>query len=273
MTRRERLEAKLTKREEWAAGRKAKAAGLLARNEPFREDIAFNTQPGHIPERARVIRREEKAVEHLDMAAHHAGKAFGLSEQLERSVFSDDTDAIEQLEARIAEREADAKRSAAINKAWRKCKGDIPALVATGLVGPELAQTIARTVAVCPWLRQPFDTALTRASIRRDRERIEEIKRRCARTAAAEAGGGVLIEGDEWVRVTFAEKPPREILEALRAAGFFWGGGHWSGKRSALPAAVLAVAGAAPAAEQSGPAAKASVVSDPGPGDQKPVAE
>lgn len=33
-----------------------------------------------------------------------------------------------------------------------------------------------------------------------------------------------------------SEKPEREILAALRAAGFSWGMGSWIGKASALPA-------------------------------------
>lgn len=65
MTRRERLERKLEQRREWAASRQNKAASLHKANEPFRGDYAFNTQPGHIPERARVLRRTDKAVEHF----------------------------------------------------------------------------------------------------------------------------------------------------------------------------------------------------------------
>jgi hypothetical protein len=48
------------------------------------------------------------------------------------------------------------------------------------------------------------------ANIRRLEQRIEEITQRQARTEAASAStSGVLIEGEEWVRVTFAEKPDR----------------------------------------------------------------
>jgi hypothetical protein len=78
--------------------------------------------------------------------------------------------------------------------------------------------------------------------------RIIEIERTQTRQAAAEAApGGVPIEGSgpgefgDWVRVTFAEKPEHEVLEALRAAGFRWGGGSWSGERSNIPACVLAL--------------------------------
>src|SRR3990167_4903758 len=110
MTRRERLETKVAKREEWAAGRRDKAATITRYTDRYRGDVAFNTQPGHIPERARVIRMTDKAAEHQTMAAHHDAKAAGLADQLDRAVFSDDHDAIQKLEARIADHEATRDR-------------------------------------------------------------------------------------------------------------------------------------------------------------------
>ena len=240
MTRRERLEAKIERRQEWADGRRAKAQVLNARADPYRGDIAFNTQPGHIPERARVIRAQDKAHEHSEMAAHHEAKADGLADQLDRSVFSDDADAVEQLEARIAKHEATAEKYTAINKAWRKGKGDLAALVAAGLVSGPLAETITTTMRLCPWLRVPLDTVNLRARIRADRERIKAIQARQARTREAEqAPGGVAIEGTgDYVRVTFAEKPERAVLDALKAAGFTWHHGSWVGARATLPVEI-----------------------------------
>lgn len=49
-TRRSRLESKLARRQSWAEGHKSAASSLFTQNEPYRGDIAFNTQPGHIPE-------------------------------------------------------------------------------------------------------------------------------------------------------------------------------------------------------------------------------
>jgi hypothetical protein len=40
------------------------------------------------------------------------------------------------------------------------------------------------------------------------------------------------------VRITFAEKPERAVLDALKAAGFRWGNGSWVGRRDAIPAEV-----------------------------------
>jgi hypothetical protein len=241
MTRRERLENKVERRQEWAARRRDKAAPLFARADPYRGDIAFNTQPGHIPERARVIRATDKAIEHSNMADHHEQKAAGLSAQLDRSVFSDDHDAIAQLEARIAEHEATRDRMKKVNAFYKK--GDAAALTALGL---DLAQLRSRVATVnLSWVKAPYESyQLTNlgARIRTDRERIEQIKQRTARTEQAEAAGGVLIETQPtwngYCRVTFAEKPARAIIEALKAAGFMWGAGHWSGEHAKLPEGV-----------------------------------
>lgn len=119
-TRRERMEARAARREEWAAGRRDKAAGLHAQNERYRGDIAFNTQPGHIPERARVIARSERAFEHTNVAASHDQKAAGIRSQLDRSIFDDDPDARERVQARIAGLEAERDRRKAANVEYRK---------------------------------------------------------------------------------------------------------------------------------------------------------
>ena len=119
-TYRERREARAERLREWAAKRDAKAAELHARNEPYRGDIAFNTQPGHIPERARAIARTEKAWEHSTKAAEMARKADSIEAAAERAIYSDDPDAVEQLEARLADLEAERDRIKAYNASCRK---------------------------------------------------------------------------------------------------------------------------------------------------------
>lgn len=240
MTRRERLERKVEQRQEWAAGRRGKAAERFAQADPYRGDVAFNTQPGHIPERARVIRATEKGFEHAEMAAHHESKAAGLAAQLDRSVFSDDVDAIVQLEARIAEHEAQRERMKTVNRLWKK--GDAAGLAALGV---DLDALRRRLVEAGPYFGSrphlPYELSNLGGRIAADRERIAAIQARQERTQRAEAAaGGVVIEGDTWVRVTFAEKPSRGILDALKAAGFRWGGGSWVGERAKLPEGVTA---------------------------------
>lgn len=244
MTRRERLERKLEKRQEWAAGRKSKADALRKVDEHLRHDWAFITQPGRIPARERMNRRDERAYEHSKMADHHETKAAGLARQLDRSVFSDDDDAIERLKERIAENERKRDRMKKINAAYRR--GDAAALAELGLDLEKLRERVDHQSegGRLSWLAKPFpsyELINLGARIRSDRKRIEEVKARQARTVAAEDAGGVLVErvGERWCSVTFSEKPDRAILNELKAAGFRWGGGSWTGEYDRLPDAYV----------------------------------
>lgn len=250
MTRRARLESRLTRRREWAdsASRKASSAfssaSSIADNIPHGQPILV----GHHSERharrdqEKIRSRMNKGCELEDKAQHHSDKAAGLEAQLDRSVFSDDPDAIERLEARIVELESRADHYAAINKAWRKSKGDVEALVASGLVSRTLADTIITTMRLCPYLSSPLDTTNLRADIRRNRIRIDQIKKDQARYRAAVDAGGIKIirnPAANWCTVTFQERPDRSIIQDLKDAGFGYGGGSWSGRLDALPGVVV----------------------------------
>jgi hypothetical protein len=87
---------------------------------PFTSDIAFNTQPGHIPFRAKLIAREDRAFESQAKAASMRSRADGIEGQLANSIYSDDPDAIEQLRARIAKLEAERDTGKARNATYRK---------------------------------------------------------------------------------------------------------------------------------------------------------
>ncbi len=251
--RRARLEAKMERRTVWAGKAAGRSQARLVRARSIGDGIPFG-QPilvGHHSERRsradaeRIHSNMGKAVEESRLAEHHEQRAAGIASQLERSVFSDDENAVEALELRIAQREATVAHRKAVNAAFKKAKGEPPArfaaLVASGLMTQAEALSVAGTMASMRYDR-PFPSySLTNlnANIRRDRERIAELKLRQARTETARAQGGVKLENvGEYVRITFAEKPEREVLEALREAGFRWGGGSWVGERTKLPADV-----------------------------------
>jgi hypothetical protein len=243
----------LERRREWAAGRRDKAAAAFSEARRISDAIPFG-QPilvGHHSERharrdaERIWNGMGKGCASLDMAKHHESKAAGIEAQLERSVFSDDPDAIEALQAKIAKEREQLERMKACNKIVRKFKTDKPAgIAALAAIGfsPTLAAN-AFEPDFCGRLGFP-SYALTNlgANIRRMEGRIEDITRRQQHAeAAAAAPGGVTIEGKEWINITFAEKPAWEIINALKAAGFRWGGGHWCGQRAKLPASVTAL--------------------------------
>lgn len=207
MTTREKLEKKLERRREWSAA-------AAARSEEYNK------------------------------SEYHASKARGLERALSHNIYSDDSDAIEKLQERIAKLEELQDTFKIVNKVVREKK----------LTDEEKADKIslltgAKVENARAWVAGGGvpSYALTNngAEIRRNRQRLEEIKARAARSAAAEnSAGGVLIEYNDtrtFCRVTFAEKPDREILDALKGAGFYWRGGGWRGDAAKLPDCVKAM--------------------------------
>jgi hypothetical protein len=253
MTRRERLERKLEKRQDWANGAERRAEQrfntahhALDGIEPGQPIlVGHHSESKHRRALARHDANMRKGFEECGKAKHHASKADGLQRQLDKSIFTDDPDAVEALEARIAELEREADRESAINKAWRKGKGK-PGWADDLGISDKYRETIEDTMRQCPWLKSPCFSGNTRANIRRLKKRLEDVQRRQAKQARTEAAGGVLIEDVEmgYTVVTFSEKPDRDILNELKAAGYRWGRGSWSGKTDALPESVKALASA-----------------------------
>ncbi len=120
MTYRERREARVDRLREWADKREERAAAVFEHNRPYTSDYAFNTQPGHIPARARIIAQEDRALESLSKARDMASRANGIESQLAGSIYSDDPDAVARLVERIAGLEAERDRIKAFNASCRK---------------------------------------------------------------------------------------------------------------------------------------------------------
>lgn len=74
----EKAERKAEKYEEWADKREHKANAQLNSHSEVRHDLAFITQPGHIPMRAQMIKSDDKAIESLQVAEGFRNKAENL---------------------------------------------------------------------------------------------------------------------------------------------------------------------------------------------------
>jgi hypothetical protein len=122
MTYRERRKRKAERLREWADTRVTSATAVFKAGEPYRSDHAFITQPGHIPERARLIAREDRAHESLAKASIMTSRAAGIEAAADNAIYSDDPDAVERLEEKIAGLEAKRNRIKTINKAARAGK-------------------------------------------------------------------------------------------------------------------------------------------------------
>lgn len=189
MTRRERLERKAEKRREWADGRRAKASASFSNARKATEHIPFG-QPilvGHHSERRHRnnLAKSDSAMragcESLGIAEAHTSKADGLEAQLERTIYSDDADAIERLQEKIEGLEAERDEMKRLNALFRK--GGREALSEKIRVGWD------RLVKCCPYEKVPFPAyALSNsgAEIRRCKKRIENLKSASAPTSFRE---------------------------------------------------------------------------------------
>lgn len=248
MTHRERLTRKMEKREEWAdkAAEKSRAAFATAHKIadaiPFGQPIlvGHHSEKHHRADIARMDSNMGRGCERADMAAHHTSAAAGIADALESSIYDDDPDALEALTARIAEREAEREKMKTVNKLYRKA--DAAGLAALGIDLEALKKKLAEAGAYwgkAPHL--PYELSNLSGRITADRKRLEYVKQRQQRAAAADAApNGIDYQKCQggYCRLTFAEKPDREILDALKTAGFSWGAGSWVGKADQLPANV-----------------------------------
>lgn len=249
MTRRERLENKLAKREEWAEKAKQRSQTEWEKSRDIVKHIPLG-QPilvGHHSERhhRRDLERSEaaglRAIEEHKRAEHHRLKAAGLSDYLENSIFDDDPDATERIQQKIADLEKAHSLMLAVNKVCRNKKLDDTSKMAS-LIELGLTESAAKE-AIHPsesWQSVGFDSYVlsnNSANIRRYKERLVSLQRQQERKAAAEnSKNGVLIQKTAYgYTVTFAEKPEYRIIAALKSAGFYWSKGSWRGGRELPP--------------------------------------
>lgn len=248
MTRRERLEAKLEKRHAWADSASTKSTAAFNRAHALVEHIPMG-QPvliGHHSEKRhrRTLDRSwnamGKAVELTKLSEHHEQKAAGLAIALDKTIFSDDPDAVDAIEQRIAANEVKREEMKKINALYRK--RDVAGLAALGV---DYATLQAKLAALGAYFGQaphmPFEMTNLGARIRSDKERLVNVKRQQQQQAAAEATeNGVKIDrhSNGYCSVRFAEKPDYSIIRALKDAAFRWGAGSWFGQTEKLPPCV-----------------------------------
>lgn len=189
MTTRERREARAERLRGWAEAREAKSAGLHERAEAMAGVIPFG-QPilvGHHSERrdrnyrAKVWNAMGAAVENDAKAASMARRANSIEAAAAAAIYSDDRDAIERLEERIATLEAERDRIKAYNASCRA------AAKAGGTGDLELLDDAQRRQLVSVATHAPYQLGAGNAfpgyglsnlsgNIKRNRDRLAQLK-------------------------------------------------------------------------------------------------
>jgi hypothetical protein len=222
MTYRERREAKAERLRGWADTREERAADVLESNRVFTSDIAFNTQPGHIPLRARVIRQNDRAIESTIKADRMRSRADGIESQLAGAIYSDDPDAIEALEARITDLETKRERIKAHNREMRK-----PA----ACDHPADCDCRSHFPRDCSCKNHPLPSYVLQnlnGNLTRQRQRLEQLKRaEKVREAPVQSetdrdDGGTLVVTASREEIHYPGKPSAEVRSAIKAQGYRW---------------------------------------------------
>lgn len=265
MTYRERRLARADKLREWSGKRLQRASADYAQARTMADGIPFG-QPilvGHHSEkrdrnyRGRIHGKFASAFANQKKGESMAGRAESIEAQAERAIYDDDPDAIERLEKRIAQLEAERERYKAFNKThvlvlrpgenrWNNA-GTVGEVIGKGKGtvtvrrkdGSEETLPKAQTAVALPsYVLQNLGGNITR-----NRKRVEHLKRQQAHDDKRETRevGGATIGPAQWpgyVEVAFPVKPDRETLDDLRAAGFRWNGKRtcWVGQEANLPA-------------------------------------
>ena len=216
MTYRDRRERRAERRDEWAESRRTKEASAFGGAQRLADAIPLG-QPilvGHHSEK-RARRDQERihngmmrGIEHGKMAAHHAGAAGTIRDQLDRSVYRDDDDAVERLEEKIAGLETKRDRMNTIND-WLTKQSGVPRRRVPRGVGEEVERRAAKALARC--FREleltdaerkdclitlqmncligypPYALSNIGATLRKEHKRLTEARERRAQTDRARA--------------------------------------------------------------------------------------
>lgn len=185
MTYRERREAKAERLREWAAKREAKAAAAWSASHAIADNIPFG-QPilvGHHSEgrarrdQARIQELGFRGLEHMNKAREFDSKAANIEAQAERSIYSDDPDAIKRLAERIATLEAERDRVKAYNTSCRKGSPDLSLL--DERQQRDIASCLHFQSYACPKGQFPaYHLAGLNANIKRNRDRMTSLETR-----------------------------------------------------------------------------------------------
>jgi hypothetical protein len=136
MTYRERRLARAERLRGWADSRDAKASTASETAHRMADVIPFG-QPilvGHYSERSdrryrtRIADNMDRAVEHARKAESMRSRAANIKAQAEHAIYSDDPDAIERLEQKVADLEAQRDRIKRYNASCRKGTPDLSIL-------------------------------------------------------------------------------------------------------------------------------------------------
>lgn len=234
---------------EAAADRARQIGDLIPMGQPIL--VGHHSESRHRRDIARMQGATRASLENQAKARDFRSRAAGIEAQAAAAIYDDDPAAVERLEERIATLEAERDRVKRFNASCRKKSPDYSILT------PEEVTAVQDLLRVAAFQCTDKNGTLKgfpayhlsnlSANIRRQQDRLAQLRRKARSVAAAEADGGVTVRalGPNRVTVTFADKPDAAIRAGLKDHGFRWvrTEGCWAGRDLAYAELVARTVG------------------------------
>jgi len=173
-------------------------------------------------------------------AIYRMGKTLGLTGST--AISSDDKDAIEQLQEKMAALEAKQARMKEINMMWKKGDNRPESLKDANLTDAERSEIISHMKygdADRPY--PAWSLTNNKGNIRRLKQRFEELQKSRTDKSTESVIGSVTITDnveDNRLQIFFPDKPSEEIRRRLKRNGFKWAPSIGAWQRMRSPAAA-----------------------------------
>ena len=239
----ERKEARIDRMEERAARAQAESSAashaaheimrLIPPGQPIL--VGHHSERHHRRDLDKIDRNMRKSIEAGEKSAYYSSRAASAASN--HAISSDDPDAVEKLEAKLAKLQAAQERDKELNAWYRKHK---TMKGCPGITGEDAASADAQLAEMREGIRRPvpaWQLSNRNGEIKRIKDRLAQLRKVDEMEhTEIEFDGGMIITNEDVnrVQILFDEKPDDATRSKLKSNGFRWSRteGAWQTQRT-----------------------------------------
>ena len=239
----ERKEARIDRMEERAARAQAESSAashaaheimrLIPPGQPIL--VGHHSERHHRRDLDKIDRNMRKSIEAGEKSAYYSSRAASAASN--HAISSDDPDAVEKLEAKLAKLQAAQERDKELNAWYRKHK---TMKGCPGITGEDAASADAQLAEMREGIRRPvpaWQLSNRNGEIKRIKDRLAQLRKVDEMEhTEIEFDGGMIITNEDVnrVQILFDEKPDDTTRSKLKSNGFRWSRteGAWQTQRT-----------------------------------------
>ena len=239
----ERKEARIDRMEERAARAQAESSAashaaheimrLIPPGQPIL--VGHHSERHHRRDLDKIDRNMRKSIEAGEKSAYYSSRAASAASN--HAISSDDPDAVEKLEAKLAKLQAAQERDKELNAWYRKHK---TMKGCPGITGEDAASADAQLAEMREGIRRPvpaWQLSNRNGEIKRIKDRLAQLRKVDEMEhTEIEFDGGMIITNEDVnrVQILFDEKPDDATHSKLKSNGFRWSRteGAWQTQRT-----------------------------------------